>query len=188
MRIITLGCKAGKFKLLSREGISNVGAELLAKTTKMELICTSGLAVIRMLQDATIRSPTIADKTGTLVFPLPQQKNEDVAENAVERSEEPAQPAFGQSASGGSEAENTEGLPGLLGECADPLNMSKMSLTGMMNTGVMFAEETTGERHTIEGNCCMALAQSALKDGRYLCKAPFHPSTPTSDVFTFMHS
>jgi hypothetical protein len=114
--------------------------------------------------DATTRSPTIADKKGTLVFPLPQQKNEDVAENAGEHGEAPAQSAFGQSASGGSEAENTGGLPVPLGECADPFNMNNMSLTGMTNTGVMFAEETTGERHTIEGNCCMALAQSALKD------------------------
>ena len=88
-----------------------------------------------------------------------------MAENAVELGEEPAQPAFGQSVSGGSEAENTAGLSVLLGECSDSFNMS---LTGMTNTGVMFAEETTGERHTIEGNCCMALAQSALKDGRYL--------------------
>ena len=167
MRIITLGCKAGK--LLSREGIiSNVGAEILPKTTKMELICTSGLDVMRMPQDATTQSPTIEDKKGTLVCPLPQQKDEGVAENAGEHGEEPAQSAVGQSASGGSEAENTGGLPVLLGECADPFNMSKMSLTGMTNTGVMFAEETTGERHTIEGNCCMALAQSALKDGRYL--------------------
>jgi hypothetical protein len=44
------------------------------------------------------------------------------------------------------------------------LDTSIVSLTGMTNTGVMFAADATAERCAIEGNCCMALAQSALKD------------------------
>lgn len=43
-------------------------------------------------------------------------------------------------------------------------NASMVSLTGMTNTGVMFAADATAERCAIEGNCCTALAQSALKD------------------------
>jgi len=38
------------------------------------------------------------------------------------------------------------------------------SLTGMSNTGVAFAADAAGERCAIEGNICMGLAQSALKD------------------------
>lgn len=39
-----------------------------------------------------------------------------------------------------------------------------MTFTGLQNTGVMFASDAAGERCSIEGNCCVALAQSALKD------------------------
>ena len=39
-----------------------------------------------------------------------------------------------------------------------------MTLTGMSNTGVAFAADANAERCAIEGNCCMALAQSALRD------------------------
>ena len=38
------------------------------------------------------------------------------------------------------------------------------SFTGLANTGVAFAADTTTEQCTIEGNCCLALAASALKD------------------------
>ena len=39
-----------------------------------------------------------------------------------------------------------------------------MTLTGMSNTGVAFAADANIERCAIEGNCCIALAQSALRD------------------------
>jgi len=39
-----------------------------------------------------------------------------------------------------------------------------MTMTGISNTGVVFAADANAERCAIEGNCCMALAQSALRD------------------------
>lgn len=39
-----------------------------------------------------------------------------------------------------------------------------MTLTGMSNTGVAFAADANAERCAIQGNCCIALAQSALRD------------------------
>lgn len=52
-------------------------------------------------------------------------------------------------------------------EIASPIaakssHLQELSFTGMANTGVAFASDV--ERCAIEGNCCLALAQSALKD------------------------
>jgi len=116
-------------------------------------------------QDAKTRSPTIADKTSQHALSSPAHNGEDATDYAAEQGEELAHSAPGQPASGGSEEENTAAVKGILAGNADPLNVS---LTGMANTGVMFAEDAAGERFAIEGNCCVALAQSALKDGRHM--------------------
>ena len=75
-----------------------------------------------------------------------------------ERAEELAMKSTLSSSSIDSESAPGPGVDDL------PLDDLNVSLTGISNTGVMFSADATVERCAIEGNCCLALAQAALRD------------------------